>query len=131
MVGFLSMRLPRLFATALLLRRLVRELQLLRETQQQQTALLARLVDAYFPAPASTDFAAETATKESSGVSFLDDLEAGLVQDYIERTTRDTGRPPTEDETLTWLADAKTVDLHQRLKARQQELVERPRRSEP
>jgi hypothetical protein len=54
-----------------------------------------------------------------TGPSFLDPIEQGIVEDYVARTQTDTGRAPTEDEVLAYLADEKTVSLHARLKERQ------------
>jgi hypothetical protein len=57
-----------------------------------------------------------------TGVSYVDAADQALAQEYSLRTERDTGRPPTDDEILSYLADEKTVDLHERLLARDREL---------
>ncbi len=110
-----------------LLRHAVRELTRLREQMERQNALLARLADHFAPdeaaAAAERGSAAAAAGSTQSaeswgGVSFLDPIEASLVEDYARQTERDIGRPPTEDEVLVWLADEKTLDLHRRLKER-------------
>ncbi len=100
----------------------MRELSGIREQLEQHTRLLARLVDHFSPreaAGAADGPDASAAPAESwGGVSFLDPIEASLVEDYAQKTERDIGRPPTEDEVLVWLADEKTLDLHRRLKER-------------
>lgn len=96
----------------LLLRRTVRALDRLATAQEQQTRLLARIADRLAPADPQTDpqiVAVET------GASYLDQGEAAVALAYAERTRRDTGREPTDDEILLYLADEKTQDLHRRL----------------
>lgn len=98
-----------------LLRTIARELGGIRTQLARQTDLLERLAAAYTPAPATHTPAADPI---ETGISFLDAIDAGLVEDYSERTRRDTGREPTEAEVLSYLADEKTLDLQIRLKER-------------
>src|SRR3989304_323580 len=49
-----------------------------------------------------------------------------LIQPYAERTVRDTGHQPTDDEILSYLADEKTRDLHTRLIERDREAERLP-----
>ena len=107
-------------ATALLFRRISRDLTALAGGLERQNALLLRLVDRLAPADPTTlrkDVQADT------GVSHLDANEAYLALQFIERTQRDTGHTPDDDELLVYLADEKTVDLHQRLSAREAEMA--------
>lgn len=107
----------------LLMRLIGRELAGIRVELHQQNTLLARLADHFAPVQAKAD----PATLADTGYSSFDALEGGLVLDYIEKTERDTGRPPTEDEVLTFLADEKTSDLYTRMAERERELQERKR----
>lgn len=126
------MKLRTIFRGGLLLRTIARELRALRAEQHTQTLVLQRFADTLLP-PVDDRVPAADGQRlaHDTGVSFLDPLELGLVEDYRAKTLKDTGREPTEDEILTWLADEKTVDLHARLVARQRELIERPRPSAP
>jgi hypothetical protein len=107
--------LPGLF----LLRRLVRELSGIREQLTRQTDLLARLANQIAPPAPVVDrdvVAAET------GLDYVDSVDQYLIQQFRERTLAGTGHLPDDDEVLNYLADEKTVDLHQRLNARDREL---------
>ena len=108
--------------SSLLLRTISRELTAIHRALDQQNVLLARLAD--FLAPAAPP-RPSTEEARDTGVSFLDGIEAGLVLDYVERTTRDTGAPPDEDAIMSYLADEKTQDLHTRLRQREQEMAAR------
>jgi len=105
----------------LLLRTIAKELGGIRLQLTRQTDLLERLATLYIPPQAETT----AATSRETGVSYLDPVEAGLVMDYVERTTQDTGRAPSEDEILTFLADEKTVDLQTRIHDRAARELER------
>jgi hypothetical protein len=103
----------------LLLRSLVKELKGIRLQLTRQNDTLDRVIGLYAPAallPVTPPSPSELA---DTGISFLDTLEAGAVDAYIERTKTDTGRPPTDEEILVWLADEKTTDLHTRLRERE------------
>jgi hypothetical protein len=109
----------RLLGNALLLRRAVRELQGIREQMTRQGDLLERMCMHYgLGAPAVTP-SEQAAVQRDTGIDFLDAIEAGIVEDYMDRTERDTGRKPTDDEILAYLADEKTHDLAIRLKERE------------
>lgn len=114
----LKLRLPGLF----LLRRLVRELSGIREQLTRQTDLLSRLAAQIAPVPPVVD---RQMIAEETGLSYVDSADQAILLAYVERTERDTGHTPTEDELITYLADEKTQDLHQRLIARDRELAER------
>ena len=107
--------LPGLF----IIRRLARELSGIREQLTLQTGLLARLAAQIAPAPPVVDRAVVAA---ETGLSFVDPVDQALLLSYSARVERDTGHQPTDDELITYLADEKTVDLHTRLVARDQEL---------
>lgn len=96
-----------------LLRTIARELGGIRTQLTRQTDLLERLASQWIPsAPPTTKDPIDTE------ISFLDTIDAGLAEEYAERTRRDTGREPTESEVLSYLADEKTIDLQIRLKER-------------
>jgi hypothetical protein len=116
--------LPGLF----LIRRLVRELSGIREQLTRQTDILTRLANQIAPQLPAVD-RAEVAAE--TGVSYVDAADQAIAQEYILRTERDTGHHPTDDEIMGYLADEKTIDLHERLLARDREIerlsVERQR----
>lgn len=117
--------LPRLLRGGLLLRTLVRELGGIRQQLTRQGDLLEALAQHLIPVVPSQPQAQELA---DTGLSHLDPLEAALVEDYTARTHTMTGRVPTDEEILAYLADENTVDLHQRLKEREA-LLQLERRS--
>jgi hypothetical protein len=110
----------RLLGGGLLLRTIAQELRGIRLQLTRQTDLLER-----WATQAGLVSAQQLPTHTpghdlvDTGISFLDGIEAGLVQDYIDRTQVAIGRAPTDDEILAHLADEKTVNLHQRLKERE------------
>jgi hypothetical protein len=109
----------RLIPGLFVIRRLVHELQGIREQITKQTDILTRLaaqVAPQLPPVDRAEVAAET------GVSYVDTADQAIAQEYILRTERDTGRPPTDDEVMSYLADEKTVDLHERLIQRDREI---------
>lgn len=95
-----------------LLRAAVRELRGIREQLTRQGDLLERICLAYgLSGPPAVQ---QPADAQDTGVDFLDPLEASLVEEYIARTERDTGRKPSDDQVLAFLADGKTGDrIHQ------------------
>lgn len=107
-------------AAALLLRRVARDLGRLTDALTEQNGYLRRLADRYAPIDPPTD---RKEVRADTGVSHLDVDEAFLAQAYVERTLRDTGHMPDEEEILIHLADEKTLDLHTRLLAREGELA--------
>jgi hypothetical protein len=109
----------RRLAAALLFRRLARDLGAIAAALQDQNRLLTRLADRLAPADPPTE---RVEVRAETGVSHLDVNDAYLAQRFIERTQRDTGHIPDDDEVLIYLADEKTHDLHQRLAARDQDL---------
>jgi len=106
-------------ASGLLLRRLVRELHAIGDALDAQNVLLTRVADHFAPITRED----RDAVKRDTGVSHLDPIDAGLALDFVERTRRDTGHVPDEEEILIYLADEKTTDLHKRLIERDQELA--------
>ena len=109
--------LPGLF----LLRSLVRELSGIREQLTRQTDILARMAEQVAPQPPVVD--RETVRAET-GVDYVDQTDAFLVQQFVERTEHETGHRPDDDEILSYLSDEKTRDLHLRMIEREQ-VVER------
>jgi hypothetical protein len=109
-------RLPGLF----LLRALVRELGQIRQLLAIQTQILGRLADRFAPITPETDPAV---VKAETGVDYTDSSDQYLIQEYAARTYTATGHLPTDDEVLSYLADEKTRDLHQRLIDKDEELA--------
>jgi hypothetical protein len=113
-------------ASAVLLRRILRDLDAIgtalsaqTAALDRQTAVLTRLADHLAPLAPPAD---RVTVSAETGVTHLDATEAALALAYIERTRQDTGHVPDDDEVLIYLADEKTHDLHQRLVARDAEL---------
>lgn len=82
-------------------RRLLKTLERIAAAQEQQLHLLVRLVEHLYgpePEPASPE---DLATL--SGVSYARDDEQAAILSFIDRTLKDTGREPTDDEILAWL----------------------------
>jgi hypothetical protein len=109
-------RLPGLFV----LRALVRELTQIRQTLALQTTILSRLADQFAPITPDTD---PSVVKSETGVDYSDNSDQYLIQEYAARTYTATGHMPTDDEVLSYLADEKTRDLHQRLIDKDEELA--------
>jgi len=110
----------RKLAAGLLYRRVLRDLDRIADALAAQNAFLARLADRYAPIDPPTERAE---VRLDTGVSHLDIDEAAIALNYVERTLRDTGHMPDEEEILIHLADEKTIDLHARLQAREGELA--------
>lgn len=106
-VNFLrSLSLP------LLYRRTVKTLASIDARLAEQNLYLKRLADHFAPHIDEQEPAVAQA-----GVDYLNHVEAILVQDYQDRTFRDTGKLPTDDEILRYLADEATTDLQSRMQA--------------
>jgi hypothetical protein len=110
----------RLWGSIFRARRLLRDLAGIRAALDQQNVLLARLADKFAPAYPVTDRATVAA---ETGVDYVDLADQAIIQDYVDRTSRDTGRAPSDDEILIYLADEKTRDLHTRLVERDEDLA--------
>lgn len=106
-----------------MLRRLAKDLAGLRAELATHNLLLARIADTFCPV-LSDSSAADRVDRADTGVTFLDPIELGLSLDFVTKIERATGRAPTEDELLTYLADEKTIDLHARLVARDAEIAQ-------
>lgn len=109
-------------ATALLLRRVSRDLSALVAAVERQNIFLGRLVDRFcLPVdPSATDRAVVT---HDTGVTYLDEVDAALAEGYVARTLSDTGHHPDDEEVAIYLTDEKTTDLRDRLIAREAELT--------
>jgi len=101
------------------MRRAVRALDAIGGQLARQNDLLERVADALAPRVPVTD---PRDVVTLTGVDHLDALELSLAETYAERTERETGHRPTEDEVLSYLADEKTIDLHTRLLQREREV---------
>lgn len=108
----------RLLGGGLLLRTIARELTGIHRQLRRQGDLLERVLQAYAPHALAPQTPATDAELQDTGITFLDAIEAAAVGTYIERTKADTGRAPTDDEILVYLADEKTISLHARLRER-------------
>lgn len=110
----------RLLGTGLLLRALVRELAGIHQQLRRQGDLIERwMAAAGVMAPEAVRASARPEDLVDTGISFLDPIEQGIVQDYIARTTTDVGRAPSDEEILAYLADEKTIALQGRLRERE------------
>lgn len=109
----------RKLTAALLLRRMSRDLREIASALAVQNGLLARIADHIAPA---TALPSRESVQQDTGLSFLDDHEAAAALAYIERTAKDTGHLPDEEEVLVYLADEKTQSLQQRLIERDEQL---------
>ena len=113
--------LSRLLGGGILLRTLVLELRGIRQQLTRQGDLLERWAAAAgIPSAEVVTRTSRPEDLQDTGISFLDPIEQALVEDYVARTQTDTGRAPNEEEILSYLADEKTVSMHQRLSERQQ-----------
>lgn len=115
------MKLRTLLGGGLLLRTIAKELAGIRVQLTRQADALERLADAHAPKMerATADVLADT------GLSYLDANDMMLALDFIRQVEHDQGIAPTEEEVLAYLADEKTIDLHTRLKQRDQEILNR------
>jgi hypothetical protein len=112
-------RMFKRLTASIYLRRIARDLDRLTTALERHAVLLARLTDKLAPEDPQTDRAL---VASDTGLSHLDPLDASLALDYVNRTTRDTGHIPDDEEILVYLADEKTTDLHKRLIERDAEL---------
>lgn len=99
----------RSLSAAFAYRRLLRSIASIDQRLAEQNRYLARLADHFAPQIPQEDAPA------SAAVDYLNPFEAAVVDDYVRRTQQDTGRPPTDEEVLRYLADEKTIDLQSRL----------------
>lgn len=119
----LSFMKLRWLPSVLLLRRAFGELRGIREQLTRQNELLERLANHFvpdLPVPSREEIA-------DTGLSFVDPTDQALILQYVARCEQDTGRTPTDDEILDYLADEKTRDLHLRMIERERDT---PRRNE-
>lgn len=100
------------FSLGLLTRRALRALDRVESRLTEQNTYLKRLADHFAPV-----YDSDGEVPERS-VDFLNGTEAGLVLDYVEKTQREMGRPPTDEEILRYLADEATIDLTERMEGR-------------
>lgn len=93
------MKFLRTLQFGLLARRTLAILSSLDGRLAEQNRYLQRLADHFAPQIPEGDVPA------AAGIDFLNPQEAGIVLDYIDRTQKDTGKVPTEEEILRYLAD--------------------------
>lgn len=104
------MRALRALVAPLLFRRALRALDQIDQRLAEQNRYLQRLAEYFAPA-----YGDDPADAQATGVDHLNPLEAARVLDYVAKTRQDTGRDPTDDEILRFLAEDETTDLHTRL----------------
>ena len=114
------MKLGRWLGLGLFARRTLRELGGIHVQLTRQNDLLERLVQRLAPVEPAYD---QDQVRRESGVEYVNAIEGGVIFDYIERTRKDVGREPTEEEILEYLADEKTIDLQQRMSEREQTIA--------
>lgn len=90
-------------------RRVLRTLSVIDSRLAEQNTYLRRLADHFAPEPPANQ------GEPVHSVDFLAPAEAAIVDQYVQRTHQDTGRVPTEEEILRYLADESTIDLKARL----------------
>ena len=115
------MKLRSLLGGGLLLRTIAKELAGIRQQLTRQADALERLADAHAPRMDR----ATPAELADTGLSYLDANDMMLALDFIRQVERDQGIAPSEEEVLAYLADEKTIDLHTRLRQRDQDILER------
>lgn len=91
------------FSLGLAFRRMLKSLDKVETRLAEQNAYLKRLADHFAPEFDTTQ------APTINGVDFLNTQEAGLVLDYIDKTQRDTGKPPSDEEILRYLHDEASV----------------------
>ena len=110
----------RRLAAGLLLRGVARDLHDIAVGLRTHNALLERLADRLAPIDPHTTRAEVSA---DTGVDHVSADDVVLADDYRERTYRDTGHVPDDEEVLIHLGDERTADLGGRLAARETELA--------
>lgn len=108
-----SMRF-RSIVTGLLLRRALKELGGIREQLEQHNRLLSRLATRFAAEPPAAN--AED-IRTLTGIDHVDESELAVIDSYIERTRRQTGREPSEEEIFRYLVDEQTTSLEERFRA--------------
>jgi hypothetical protein len=93
------MRLPSAFRSALGYRRLIKSIDRHTSTIEQQNLLLLRLADYFAPVEPTVAAAVDT------GPSYVNPAESLAVQTFMERTLREQGREPSEDEVERFLKE--------------------------
>jgi hypothetical protein len=106
------MNLFRGLALSLLQRRLVKIFTSIDQRLAEQNSYLKRLADQVAPQIAESE-----PKSAEAGVDFLNPIEAAVAQSFIDRTYKDTGHLPTDDEIARFLDTEAAVDLQARLDA--------------
>lgn len=83
-------------------RRIVRTLERMAGALEAQVEVLREIRDGVVTEAVRGD-------EEPGDVGFVDEGEAAVVQGYVARVMRETGRVPTEDEVVAYLADELTM----------------------
>ena len=86
-------------------RRGLRALERIAAALETQTALLTRMAEVVAPQPA------EPTSLQDTGVTFCNEAELARITSFVERTTRETGHVPSDDEVLRWLAAEAQADV--------------------
>lgn len=88
-------------------RRGLRALDRIATALETQAALLTRMAEVVAPLPP------DAPSLQDTGVSFCNEAELARIAGFIERTVHVTGRVPSDDEVLQWLAsEAQAEALH-------------------
>jgi hypothetical protein len=80
---------------------MIRAIESLAESQQQQTILLSRLAD-YF-APILEEPLDDTAVKEVTNITYSRDAEQVAIAAFTQKVYEQTGHIPTEQEIVDFL----------------------------
>lgn len=107
-------------AVGLAYRGLLRRVDRLIDTQQEQNRLLARLVDRFAPsidlpvpvpaAPAPRDHLRLSST-DRGDISHLDPAESELAEQFIVQWVQANGQPPTDEEVFAYVTEQQTLQL--------------------
>jgi len=92
-------------STGLLLRQLLKSVDRLGDQLVEQNKILLRLVEKVAP-----EIPQEPVSKGSRSVDYSQDREQAKILEYIERTQRDVGREPTEEEVVAYIT-GRTLDV--------------------
>lgn len=102
------MQLFRGLQSALLLRSVLKSVKGIETALVTQNTLLARLADKFAPVY-------DESVQARASVDFVSPIEVALTDAFSERTMREQGRAPTDDEIQRFLDDERTIDLRQQL----------------
>jgi len=99
-------------------RRVIRTLESIDQGIREQNQYLARLADQFAPVPVAQPEGAEKLNPKEVDISFLNEEELGAALAYGAQMQQQTGRAPTDEELVVWLAERAEVAHTQSLNER-------------